>query len=116
MKKGNTLRAVPSDQLLEKMQLIIPFETLTVFTSKMVTLVLVMRGEAVCPFGLPVAVEDHRWSLEGETHMLGKMEMETAFRFGACMSATWMIHFALYSLHLSLSYMLSQSLHLYFPF
>lgn len=84
---------------------IIPLETRTVFTSTIGTLAIVVKREAVCPLCPPLAVEDHCGSVEGKTHMLGKTGVANAFRFGACMSATWMIQYsgrcAIYSLDVS---------------
>lgn len=64
-----------------------------------------VKREAVCPLCPPPAVEDHCGSVEGKTHMLGKTGVANAFRFGACMSATWMIQYsgrcAIYSLNVS---------------
>ena len=82
VKKGNTLRAVPSSKLLERTYHC-PWEA--VLTTSMGTLALVMTWEAACPLCPRLALEEPRVGLEGKTRVLALDKMEWPLPADACL-------------------------------
>lgn len=97
VKKGNTLRAVPSNKLLERTYHC-PWEA--VLTTSMGTLAFVMTWEAACPLCPRLVLEEPRLGLEGKTRVLALDKMEWPPPADACLlypalsvyyPATWII-------------------------